>query len=127
MLKSNIQKKLLAIILIFTLTFANFAIVTKAYATSFAETIFGTNSDTGHKNIEFDAYFETEDNKTSSVISDVNNKDLAIKFDLGVKDSGYLKNAKVELLGSNEKELNFEVEKYEENSICFHLIQVIRL
>jgi len=117
MLKSNIQKKLLAIILIFTLTFANFAIVTKAYATSFAETIFGTNSDTGHKNIEFDAYFETEDNKTSSVISDVNNKDLAIKFDLGVKDSGYLKNAKVELLGSNEKELNFEVEKYEENSI----------
>ena len=117
MLKSNIQKKLLAIILIFTLTFANFAIVTKAYAASIAETIFGTNSDTGHKNIEFDAYFEAEGNKVTSVISDVNNKDLAIKFDLGVKDSGYLKNAKVELLGSNESKLNFEVEKYEENSI----------
>ena len=117
MLKSNIQKKLLAIILIFTLTFANFAVVTKAYAASFAETIFGSNSDTGHKNIEFDAYFETEGNKVTSVISDVNNKDLAIKFDLGVKDSGYLKNAKVELLGSDENELNFEVEKYEENSI----------
>ena len=117
MLKSNIQKKLLAIILIFTLTFANFAVVTKAYATSFAETIFGTNSDTGHKNIEFDAYFETEGNKVTSVISDVNNKDLAIKFDLGVRDSGYLKNAKVELLGSDENKLNFEVEKYEENSI----------
>ena len=78
MLKSNIQKKLLAIILIFTLTFANFAVVTKAYATSFAETIFGTNSDTGHKNIEFDAYFETEGNKVTSVISDVNNKDVAV-------------------------------------------------
>ena len=117
MLKSNTKKKLLAIILIFTLTFANFAIVTKAYATSIAETIFGTNSDTGHKNIEFDAYFETEGNRVTSVISDVNNKDLAIKFDLGVKNSGYLKNAKVELLGSNENKLNFEVEKYEENSI----------
>ena len=117
MLKSNIQKKLLAIILIFTLTFANFAVVTKAYAASFAETIFGSNSDTGHKNIEFDAYFETEGNKVTSVISDVNNKDLAIKFDLGVKDSGYLKNAKVELLESNDSKLNFIVEKYEENSI----------
>lgn len=116
MLRKDIQKKLLAIILIFTLTFANFAVVTKAYAASIVETFLGTNSDTGHKNVEFDSYFETEGNNTASVISDVNNKDLAIKFDLGVNDSGYLKNAKIELLESNGEELSFKVKDYEENS-----------
>ena len=116
MLRNNIQKKLLAIILIFTLTFANFALVTKTYAASIVDTFLGTNSDTGHKNIEFDSYFGAEDSRSTSVNSDVNNKDLAIKFDLGVNESGYLKNAKIEILESNGEELSFKFKNYEENS-----------
>ena len=116
MLNNAIHKKVLAIILIFTLTFANFAFVTKSYAASITETIFGSNSDTGHKNIGFDAYFGTEETKDTSVISDVNNKDLAINLDLGVEESGYLKNAKIEILESNEEKLSFGIKEYTENS-----------
>ena len=95
MLKNKILEKLLAIVLIFTLTFANFAFITKSYA-SFAGTVFGGKTDTGSKNVEFEAYFGTEEEKETSVISNVNNKDLAISMNLNVKD-GYLKNAKIQI------------------------------
>lgn len=115
MLKNKILEKLLAIILIFTLTFANFAFVTKSYAASFAETFFASDSDTGHENVEFEAYFGTEESKTDSVISDVNNEELSIGMKLDVKESGYLKDAKIEIAETEEgKGLNFEVGSFEE-------------
>ncbi len=115
MLKDKILEKLLAIILIFTLTFSNFAFVTKSYASSITEAIFGTESDTGHENVEFEAYFETEENKETSVISDVNNEDLAISMDLNVQKAGYLKDAKIEIRESEEgKGLNFKFKEKEE-------------
>ena len=115
MLKNKILKKLLAIILIFTLTFANFAFVTKSYAVSFAENFFASSSDTGHENVEFEAYFGTEENKTDSVISDVNNEELSIGMKLDVKESGYLKDAKIEIAETEEGNgLNFEVGTFEE-------------
>ena len=122
MQKNKLLQKFIAMLLIFTLTFANFAVVSKSYAASFAETLFGSNSDTGHKNIEFETYFvsgisqeeETEEQseKIKEISSDVNNNDLAIKLKLNVLESGYLKNAKVELLeGEEGKNLNFEIGK----------------
>lgn len=114
MLKNKILEKLLAIILIFTLTFTNFAFVTKSYASSFTEAIFGEESDTGHKNVEFEAYFGTEENKQTSVISDVNNQDLAISMKLNVHDSGYLKDAKIAIVEKEENGLNFELKEKEE-------------
>ena len=47
MLKNKILEKLLAIILIFTLTSANFMFVTKAYATSIVDALFGGGTGTG--------------------------------------------------------------------------------
>ena len=125
MQKNKLLQKLTAMLLIFTLTFANFALVSKSYAASFAETLFGSNSDTGHKNIEFKAYFgslnnkdENEDTKVEQdrnvkeISSDVNNNELAIKLNLNVLDLGYLKNAKIELVEAEEgKQLNFEIGK----------------
>lgn len=117
MLKNKILEKLLAIILIFTLTSANFAFVTKSYAASFAETFFSSNSDTGHENIEFEAYFGTDEEKSDSVVSDVNNTELSIGMKLDVKNSGYLKDAKIEIKETEEgKGLNFEVEKFKTDS-----------
>ncbi len=111
MLKNKILEKLLAVFLVFTLTFANFAFVSKSYAVSFAE-IFGGKSSTGNKNVEFEAYFGAEDEKSTSVISDVNNKELEISMDLNVKDEGYLKDAKIEITkGENEEELGFELKE----------------
>lgn len=115
MLKNKILEKLLAIILIFTLTSANFAFVTKSYATSFAETFFGSDSDTGHKNVEFEAYFGAEEDKSDSVISDVNNEELSIGMKLDVKESGYLKDAKIAIKEIEEGDkLNFEIGKFKE-------------
>ena len=117
MLKNKILEKLLAIILIFTLTSVNFAFVTKAYASSFSdftEVIFGEKSDTGSKNVEFESFLETEDRETTSVISDVNNEDLAISMKLSVEDSGYLKDAKISIKEAEEnKGLNFKLKKSE--------------
>ncbi len=112
MCKNKILEKLLAIILIFTLTFANFAFATESIAMSIAKTLFGKKADTGHKNVEFEAYFGTEEEKETSVISDVNNQELCINLDLGIKSSGYLKNGKIEILEFQEGEnLNFKVKE----------------
>lgn len=115
MRKNKILEKLLAIILIFTLTSANFMFVTESLATSLVETLFGQDSDTGHKNVEFEAYFGTEEEKETSVISDVNNQELAINMHLGVKETGYLKDAKIEIMEPEDgTELNFKLKESED-------------
>ena len=106
------KKKLIAILLIFTMTFSNFALVGKTYAAYLADGIFGNKQedagDTGSANVEFDAYFKTsQDSKTSKTVkSDIKNSDLSIGLTVKVKNSGYLKDAKI-LLGDG-KELNFK-------------------
>lgn len=113
MLKSKLSQKVLAGILVFTLTFANFAFTTEALATSFFDTFFGADSSTGHENVEFDAYFGAEQDKSYSAVSDVNAENLAITMDLNVKDSGYLKYAQIAIQTKEEGEkLNFKL-KYE--------------
>ena len=88
MCRNKILEKLLAIILIFTLTFANFAFVTESLATSLVETLFGSNAETGSKNVEFEAYFGSSEGKETQVVSDVNNEELTINVNLGVYESG---------------------------------------
>ncbi len=133
MLKNKILEKLLAIILIFTLTFANFAFVTECLAVSMIETIFGNSADTGHENVEFEAYFGTGEDKSYSVVSDVNNKDLLINLNLNVLKSGYLKDAKVEIKESEEGaglnyslkkdgELSEMIQKFEDNILEFRQV-----
>ena len=115
MRKNKILEKLLAIILIFTLTSANFMFVTKAYATSIVDALFGGGTGTGHSNVSFDAYFAAGDTAESLVVSDVNNEELAISMKIDVQESGYLKDAKVEILEAEEGDgLNFEVKEFEE-------------
>lgn len=110
MLKNKMSQKVLAGILVFTLTFANFAFTTEALATSIFDTWFGEEVTTGHENVEFDAYFGAEEDKSYSAISDVNAEKLAITLDLNVKDSGYLKDAKIAIEPKEEGEkLNFKI------------------
>ena len=109
----NWKKKMIAILLIFTMTFSNFALVGKTYAATVLDGIFGIGSDdtgdTGSSNVEFDAYFKTsQDSKTSKAVSsDIKNTDLLIGAKVKVKNSGYLKDAKI-LFGDGE-ELNFVI------------------
>ena len=112
MCRNKILEKLLAIILIFTLTFANFAFVTESLATSLVETLFGSNAETGSKNVEFEAYFGSSEGKETQVVSDVNNEELTINVNLGVYESGYLKDGKIVIAEAEEGAgINFEVKK----------------
>lgn len=104
-------KKLLAMILVFTMTFSNFAFVTKSFATTTFVSLFGNNSDTGNKNVEFEAYLENGEETSNALVSDVNNENLAIKLQLDVKENGYLKNAKIEMHAEENEELNFAIKK----------------
>lgn len=109
----NWKKKMIAILLIFTMTFSNFALVGKTYAATMLDGIFGIGSDdtgdTGSSNVEFDAYFKTnQDSKTSKTVSsDIKNSDLLIGATVKVKNSGYLKDAKI--LFGDGNELNFVI------------------
>lgn len=109
----NFKKKLIAILLIFTMTFSNFALVGKTYAAYMLDGIFGfkkeDTGDTGSSNVEFDAFFKTSQDaeKSTEVSSDIKNNDLIIGATVKVKNSGYLKDAKI--LFGNGKELNFNI------------------
>ncbi len=100
-------KKLVAMFLVFTLLFSHFAVVTESLATTSFVSLFGTKSDTGSENVEFEAYLAMGEETSNALVCDVNNKELAIKLQLGVQKSGYLKNGKVEIKPSDTERLNF--------------------
>ena len=94
------MQKILAIFLIFTLTFAYPAIVTQTFAASIFDGI--SKGDTGSNKVLFGAGFDSEvkyDGRAETSF-DVNNKDAVIVLKLNVKDEGYLKNGKIQLVGS---------------------------
>ena len=91
MLVKNFTKKLVVIALIYTLTFANFAVVTKTYAVGIFEKLFTIAGSTGSKDVEFDAYFKAGDEKLESLEADVNDENLKLYFDLNLLDEGYIK------------------------------------
>ena len=133
MLVKNLIRKLLIIALIFTLTFANFAVVTKTYAVGIFEKLFTIAGSTGSKDVEFDAYFKSGDEKLESIEADVNDKDLRLYFDLNLLDKGYIKNSKISIAQVDEgKKLNFKVseefknelvESFEENEFAIVKIE----
>ncbi len=113
MKENRILKKMLAILLIFTLTSANFLFVGQSFALTIDD-LFGTEDSS---NVEFSSFFVTEANdRPVSVISDVNNEELAIELSLSVKDSGYLKDAKIKIESEEGKELNFVLGKMDESN-----------
>ena len=102
MLRKSVLEKIVAVFSIFTLTFANFAFVTKSYAATFFETVF-SNSKTDNENVVFDAYFLTEKEESYSVICAVQENATNLVANLKVLDSGYLKNPKLEIKPIDEQ------------------------
>lgn len=105
--RSKILNKVLAVFLVFTLTFSNFAFVSKSLASSIFDGLFDADDGTGHANVMFEAYLGAE--KVDAVTSDVNAENLAISLDLSVQDSGYLKDAKIAIATTEEEKLNFRL------------------
>ena len=79
------KKKLLAMLLIFTLTFSYFAVVTEAIAATSFVSLFGGSSNKENENVEFQAYLQNGEETSNDLVSDVNNENLAIQLKLDVK------------------------------------------
>lgn len=102
-------KKVLAMFLVFTMTFSNFAFVAKSFASTGFESIFGVSAMANHEDVEFEAYLASENEDKTSLVSDVNNENLALKLNLQVQKGGYLKNGKIEIKAKEEETLNFAI------------------
>ncbi len=88
-MKERILKAITAMLLILTLTMANF-IMLCVDAVSYAAEIINIESTTNHKNVEFMAYFKDSDgNKTANIDAKTNSEDLKLYFQISVKKEGY--------------------------------------
>lgn len=114
-MKGKIFKISVAIILIMTLTLANFIFVGSSIVSYAIDGI-----TTSHKNIEFEAFFkDKEGNKTTILERTVEEKEMSMYLLLNVKREGYF-NGVVELKDANFKFNSSEseyVNKVEENKI----------
>ena len=97
-------KRLLAMFLIFTLTFSNFAFAANGFIS-----LFSSNKE--NENIEFSAYLANGDETSTAIVSDVNNENLSIKMQLDVKDKGYLKDGQISIVAEDGEELNFKIKE----------------
>ena len=92
----------------FTLTFCDFALVSKVYAASILDGFKEEEKgDTGSANVEFDANFVLAEENSKKATMDVNSEDLILEMVLNVKENGYLKDAKI-FIGKDDN-ANFEL------------------
>lgn len=110
-MNQKIWTKLLASLLVVTLTFANF-IMLGVYATNTygaEDNLEKQETITNNENVVFDAYFkDVEGNITHTVREDIVSKDLKLYAKVEVK-RGYLKNATIQILGENETNSNITI------------------
>ena len=114
---STLRKKIIAILLMFAIIFSNGSVLLKEAVSYAAVEQYGVQQN-GEliENISFDSYFVDNNEEKGYVYqSSMDNENLAIKLNVGVKDAGYLKNAFIEFK-SNSK-LNFEIGEIESNSL----------
>ena len=117
----RIIQKILAIILILTLTMADFLIVGENLVSYAANAI-----EVNNKNVTFNAYFNEEE-KSLEVTKTTDTKDLKLAIELNVENDGYLIDGKLELEeGANFKfktvNQNSHISKIEENAIYLNQV-----
>ena len=119
--KGKKVKKILASLLAIILMFSNFTLLGSCIINglvSYAADVEINNQDnkTNSENIAFEAYFMNEKGqKVYEVDSDINSEETKLYISLGVKNKGYLKNAKIELLDANFNLKNYENVVYSQN------------
>lgn len=123
--RSMIANKVIATMLVITLTFANFillgVVAGKGVISYAAQNLEGQNSHTQHENVRFDAYFIKEGNKTHSLALD-SQETTKLYFALNIREKGYFKNGSIEMKNPNYQitgklEASEIMQKIESNSI----------
>ncbi len=124
-MKQRILQVITSLLLIITLTMANFLLLCIDVVSYAAEEI-NADKNTNHKNIEFMAYFKDEKgNKVAERDAYTNNNDLKVYFQVSVKKEGYF-NGNIVLKDSNFKlktdSLSDGISKIENNIIYLNQI-----
>ena len=112
--------KILATLLVLTLSFANFALVGSYIGKSIAVdlNLSNQNNKTNSENVKFDVYLDEADRNAKEKTADINSKELKLFVSTSVQGGGYLKDATIELVNTNFKfKNNPEVTKVKLDSI----------
>ena len=114
---STFGKRIIATIIMFAIIFSNSAVLLNQAVSYAAVGGYGkVQKEDSIENILFDSTFvDNGEVKGYEHQSSMDNANLAIKLDIGIKDVGYLKNASIEFK-SNSK-LNFEIGEIENNNL----------
>lgn len=100
-MKEKILKNVMVILLIITLTMANFVLL-GVNAVSYAAEIIKMDKATSHKNVEFMAFWKDGENEVSTIQKAMNTEDLRLHMRVSVKQEGYF-NGQIEIDDSNFK------------------------
>lgn len=128
--KNMMWNKVIAVMLVITLTFANFillGVVAGKGAISYAaDNLEAQTNSTQHSNVKFDAYFIKDGSKAHTLMLDAS-ETSKLYFALNVRNNGYLKNASIELNNNNysiaaQLQASEIMEKIEENKIILKQI-----
>ena len=124
-MKQRILQVITAMLLIVTLTMANFVLLCVDVVSNAAE-IINMESSTNHKNVEYMAYFkDAAGNKVDSLDAKTNSEDLKLYFQVSVKKEGYF-NGNITLNNANFKlksdVLSDGVNKIENNTVYLNQI-----
>ena len=99
--KVSLLEKFIISILIISLTMTNFLVVGESLVSYAKDFVLDSQTEaTLNKNVKFDTYFKSGNGNTHYLVCDVNEQNSDMVLNLSV-DSGYLKNAKIELQNPN--------------------------
>ena len=124
-MKQKFLQVITAMLLIVTLTMANFVLLC-VDVVSYAAEIINMESSTNHRNVEYMAYFkDAAGNKVDSLDAKTNSEDLKLYFQVSVKKEGYF-NGNITLNNANFKlksdVLSDGVNKIENNTVYLNQI-----
>lgn len=105
--------KVIAVMLVMTLTFANFAILGSYLTESIArDNLHDTSTQSG--NVTFSVYLDENDRNVNELSADINSEDITLYAAIKVENEGKLENAKISFQDSNFK-LKDENEVFEKD------------
>lgn len=99
-MKKSLMSKILATMLVITLTSANFLLLGMYASNTYAisETLPAQSQKTSNENVEFDVYFKnSKGENTHTITKDINEQDTKMYIWLKVQ-KGYIKNAQIKLI-----------------------------
>jgi len=117
-MKKSIKNKIIACVLVLILMLANFQGIITEGINVYASSIENQNSETNHKNVDFNTQFMVLNNeKKYSVRENISNSEICLNIFTEVKEAGYLKSGRINIKDENGLSTNFNLIEIEEPNL----------